>query len=42
MSQRASYDDPRLVRELMAVVEGGYSPSVLALLTRMRASAFQG
>src|SRR5207245_3461851 len=42
MSQRASYDDPRLVREPMAVVEGGQSPSVLALLTRMRASAFQG
>ena len=42
MSQRAKYDDPSLVREPMAVVEGGQSRSVLALLTRMRASAFQG
>src|SRR3989449_4141595 len=42
MSQRARYDDPRLVREPMAVVEGDQSQSVLALLTRMRASAFQG
>src|SRR5213593_4764801 len=42
MSQRARYDDPRLVREPMAVVEGDQNQSVLALLTRMRASAFQG
>src|SRR5919106_1500260 len=42
MSQRARYDDPRLAREPMAVVEGGQSQSVLALLTRMRTSAFQG
>src|SRR5436309_1041847 len=42
MSQRARYDDPRLVREPMAVVEGDQNQSVLALLARMRDSAFQG
>src|SRR3989442_6508997 len=42
MPQRPSYAAPPLAREPMAVVEGGQSPSVLALLTRMRASAFQG
>src|SRR5207245_7833573 len=42
ISQRSRYDDPRLVREPMAVVEGDQNQSALALLTRMRASAFQG
>ncbi|MGH7276557.1 MAG: deoxyhypusine synthase family protein [Candidatus Rokuibacteriota bacterium] len=35
-------DDPELIREPMTVVEGGRTPSVLAMLTKMRRSAFQG
>ena len=36
------YDDPHLVREPMTVADGGRPGSVLALLERMRKSAFQG
>src|SRR3989475_4710080 len=42
LPQRAIYDGPCLTREPMAVVEGGQSPSVLAMLGKMRRSAFQG
>jgi deoxyhypusine synthase len=42
MSESPRFDDPRLVREPMAVGDGGGPGSVLALLTRMRSSAFQG
>lgn len=42
MTGPSRFDDPRLVREPMTVIEGSRGGSVLALLERMRSSAFQG
>ena len=42
MAGTRRYEDPNLIREPMSVVEGGRTPSVLAMLGKMRRSAFQG
>src|SRR5947207_10604220 len=42
MAGTRRYEDPNLIGEPMSVVEGGRTPSVLAMLGKMRRSAFQG
>ncbi len=42
MSDELEYDDPSLIREPMTVVGGTLPGTVLAMLTKMRKSAFQG
>ncbi len=42
MFDELEYDDPRLIREPMTVVGGSLPGTVLAVLTKMQKSAFQG
>ncbi len=42
MPDELEYDDPSLIREPMTVIDGNRPGTVLAMLTKMRKSAFQG